>query len=169
MSDSERGTEQIPEFASREEEVKFWENVSLDKIDPSEVEEVEVPRGRRPLSATFAVRFDANTIQLIRQIAKERGLGPTQLVRAWVLERLRIERAAGVLTERASELGSSEDVELRKKVMNTIMTNLSDVIDQTVQEALQRVDQERAAFEVGGVLEVGEERAGVHPDSEADK
>lgn len=36
----------------------------------------------------FAVRFDPSTVQRLRQRAESEGVGVTQLVRAWVLDRL---------------------------------------------------------------------------------
>jgi hypothetical protein len=48
---------------------------------------VKVEIGPAPMSA-FAVSFDADTVEALRERAAAEGVGVTQLVRAWVLERL---------------------------------------------------------------------------------
>jgi len=96
--------EHIPTFEGKEEEARYWEKTGLDQLSPDEYEKVDIERPERPLSATFAVRFDPEAIELIRRVARSQGLGPTQLVRSWVLERLKIERAVGVLAPLFSTL-----------------------------------------------------------------
>jgi hypothetical protein len=41
------------------------------------------------LSEGFKVRFDPETATKLREIASEQGVGPTTLIRMWVLEHLR--------------------------------------------------------------------------------
>lgn len=95
--------EHVPAFESREEEASFWQRTTLDRLAPDELEPAELERPSRPLSATFAVRFDQETVDRLRAIARAQGVGPTQLARRWVLERLRIERAAGSLASRPGQ------------------------------------------------------------------
>jgi hypothetical protein len=85
-------SEHIPKFRSKEQEAGFWQKTGLEQIAPEELEEVQVERPHRPLSTTFAVRFDEPAVAMLRAVAKARGSGVTQLVRAWVMERLGIER-----------------------------------------------------------------------------
>lgn len=82
----------VPEFSSDEEEARFWDETSLDELEDGELEEVEVERPSQPLPATLAVRFDEQTLGTLRKIAEQRGLGVTQLVRSWTMERLGRER-----------------------------------------------------------------------------
>ena len=40
-------------------------------------------------SAGLTIRFDAKTLARIRVLAAEKGMGPTTMMRMWILERLR--------------------------------------------------------------------------------
>lgn len=77
----------IPEFASREEEAAFWDTHSFadyqDELKPVRV------RFAQNLSEGITVRLDPETLATLRARAKEKGLGPTQLARMWILEHLR--------------------------------------------------------------------------------
>ena len=86
-----RPKSRIPEFASREEEAEWWDTHDItDYLD--ELKPVKV-RFAKNLSEGITVRFDPATMRQLRSEAKEKGIGPTTLVRMWVLERLRGERA----------------------------------------------------------------------------
>ncbi len=79
--------EPIPEFASIEEEAEFWDTHDLadywDEFKPVKV------RFAKNLSQGLTIRLDiASSVQL-RALAHEKGIGPTTLVRMWVIERLR--------------------------------------------------------------------------------
>lgn len=77
----------IPEFKSRVEEAEFWDTHSAaDYWDESEPVKV---RFARNLSEGITIRLDPDTMRNVREVARERGLGPTTLIRMWVLERLR--------------------------------------------------------------------------------
>lgn len=79
----------IPEFKNREEEAEFWRTHDVaDYWD--EFKPVKVQVGK-DLSVGITVRFDGQTLAELRRRAKEIGIGPTTLVRLWVLERLRQE------------------------------------------------------------------------------
>lgn len=138
--------EHIPAFGSREEEVEFWEKTGLEALAPGELEEVEVERPQRPLSTTFAVRFDARTVGLLRRVAKAQQLGPTQLVRAWVLERLRLEQSVGVLAEPRSDFPADFELTLRRTVVDTLMAKLPEAAEEAIQDVLDRADQEIATL-----------------------
>jgi hypothetical protein len=82
----------IPEFASREEEAKFW-----DTHDISDYwEELKPVRARfaKQLSEGITIRLDPETLTHLRVVAGEKGIGPTTLARMWILEHLREERPA---------------------------------------------------------------------------
>lgn len=77
----------IPEFTTREEEAAFWDTHDvtdyLHELAPAEV------RVGGNLSKGTTVRFDPETTAALRAVAAERGIGPTTLIRMWVLERLK--------------------------------------------------------------------------------
>ena len=77
----------IPEFASREEEAAFWDTHSLadywDEFKPVRV------RVAKNLSEGITIRLDPRTLQTVRSLAHEKGIGPTTLIRMWILEHLR--------------------------------------------------------------------------------
>ncbi|HZU04681.1 MAG TPA: CopG family antitoxin [Chloroflexota bacterium] len=76
----------IPEFTSIEEEAAFW-----DTHDTTDFEDQFTPikvRFAKRLSEGLTIRLDPETLAELRARARERGLGPTTLVRMWILERL---------------------------------------------------------------------------------
>lgn len=143
------GGKKIPDFASLEEEAAFWDNTSLDELDPDQLEEVEIERPAR-LRATFAVRLDADTVTDIRALAKSAGVGPTQLVRSWVLERLRIERAVGGLREHATDLPADLEALIRKRVVDGLLAAIPAVGEKALQEVLDKADQDIALLRDSG-------------------
>jgi hypothetical protein len=44
---------------------------------------------RNHLSVTIATRFDRETAGVLRDVAREKGIGVTTLIRMWTLDRLR--------------------------------------------------------------------------------
>lgn len=76
----------IPEFKNREEEAKFWDTHSIaDYMD--EMKPVKV-RAAQKLTEGLTIQFNRETVTKLRQRAQRRGLGPTQLARMWILEKL---------------------------------------------------------------------------------
>jgi predicted DNA binding CopG/RHH family protein len=77
----------IPEFASIEEEAAFWDTHSTADYE----DEFKPVRARfaKGLSTGVTIRFDPETLRRLRAIAQEQGIGPTTLIRMWVLERLK--------------------------------------------------------------------------------
>jgi hypothetical protein len=53
---------------------------------PEEWQEEE--RSERPLSPVLGVRLDAATLEKLAERARVLGIGPSILVRMWILERL---------------------------------------------------------------------------------
>lgn len=79
--------ERIPEFSSREEEAEFWDTHSLaDYWDEFKPVRVSVAKN---LSEGITIRLDPETLQKVRVLAKEKGIGPTVLIRMWIMERLK--------------------------------------------------------------------------------
>lgn len=89
MSEVERREEAVtpvPPFASVEEEADFWDTHSvLDAIEKGTL----VGFHRAQKTGTLTVRFEPEDIERLRDEAEQRGVGPTTLVRMWVLEHLR--------------------------------------------------------------------------------
>jgi hypothetical protein len=81
----------LPRFTSIREEARFWQVHSpLDYRAAFREEPVE-PSGR--LETLLAVRFDQETVALLRKLARAKGIGVTTLLRLWTIERLTEELA----------------------------------------------------------------------------
>jgi len=72
-------------FRNREKEASFWEK-NFDKAW-KKGKPVRV-RFAKNLSETINVRFDSNSMKTLRYKAHRRGLGVTQLIRMWTMEKL---------------------------------------------------------------------------------
>lgn len=79
-------TSRIPEFKNREEEAKFFETHSIADFR-NEFESVKV-RFAKNLSEGIHVRLDPKTLEKLRREAHEQGIGPTTLVRMWIVKQL---------------------------------------------------------------------------------
>jgi predicted DNA binding CopG/RHH family protein len=76
----------IPTFANREEEAAFWDSHDIsDYWDELQPVKLKVAKN---LSKGITIRFDAETLEKLRQRAHEKGIGPTTLARMWILEHL---------------------------------------------------------------------------------
>lgn len=75
----------IPTFSSPAEEAAFWDTHS--PLDFPE-EWVEEERPGRALGHVLGVRLDAATVAKLVELARAKGIGPSTLVRMWILERL---------------------------------------------------------------------------------
>lgn len=135
-------------FKSREEEAGFWDSTPLERLSPGEYESAVVRRPKRPLSATFAIRLDPATVDLVRRIAEAQGLGATQLVRSWVVERLRLEREVGVLAEPSSGFPVDLERTLRKRILESLLAELPRVVHAAL-ECLPKPGSGRAAKSPG--------------------
>jgi predicted DNA binding CopG/RHH family protein len=76
----------IPEFASLDEEAAFWDTQSTADYE-AEFKPVRVRFAKR-LSSGVTIRLDPDTLEQLRSLAQEKGIGPTTLISMWVLERL---------------------------------------------------------------------------------
>ncbi len=82
-----RTKSRIPEFKNREEEAHFWETHSI--ADFQNEFKVVKARFAKNLSTGITIRFDTNTLMELRNLAKEKGVGPTTLARMWIMEHLK--------------------------------------------------------------------------------
>ena len=72
-------------FRDRKKEAEFWEKNYK-----------ETRRKGKPIKVTFArnlsesinIRLDSESLKVVRNQAKEKGLGPTQLIRMWIMEKV---------------------------------------------------------------------------------
>jgi predicted DNA binding CopG/RHH family protein len=72
-------------FTDREKEAKYWENnfdTAWEKGKPAHVSFA------RNLSETLNIRLDPDTLTHVKKEAKKKGLGPTQLIRMWIMEKM---------------------------------------------------------------------------------
>lgn len=87
MKNKKEKKSRIPEFSSREEEAKWFETNSIaDYLD--EFKPVKA-RFAKNLSEGLNVRLDPVTLMKVRKEASQKGIGPTTLVRMWVMEQVR--------------------------------------------------------------------------------
>lgn len=83
----DRQKSRIPEFKSYEEEARWWETHNLADYQ-DEFETVKVKFAKN-LSEGITIRFDQPTLNKLREIAHEKGLGPTTLARMWIMEQMK--------------------------------------------------------------------------------
>lgn len=94
MTKQKKKKSRIPEFKSIEEEARFWD--THDTMDfKDEFRPIKV-RFAKNLSQGLTIRLDPNTLEKLRLQAKEKGIGPTTLIRMWILERLQEKRLHSV-------------------------------------------------------------------------
>lgn len=77
----------IPRFKSYEEEANFWDAHSPLDYGVWKKVKLEVVK---PLEHILGVRLDAKTIDQLTKLGNEMGIGPSTLVRMWVMEKLKI-------------------------------------------------------------------------------
>ena len=88
---TKRVKSRIPTFKTIEEEAEFWDTHSTTEFEDEfeEVKDVQfvVSRGRPKKAIT--VRVDEETLATLTKEATQKGIGPSTLVRMWILERLK--------------------------------------------------------------------------------
>ncbi len=77
----------IPDFKNREEEAKFFDTHDMADYQ-DEFKSVKVKFAKN-LSEGITIRFDQSTLNKLRKIAHDKGLGPTTLARMWILEQMK--------------------------------------------------------------------------------
>ena len=96
----EKPASRIPEFKTRQEEADFWDTHSIaDYWD--ELKPVKVTFAKN-LSEGITIRLDQPTLKAVRAEARAKGLGPTTLIRMWVMERIKKEQASSTRRRRVS-------------------------------------------------------------------
>lgn len=88
----------IPVFKSIEEEAEWFDTHDLGDYQ-DEFKTVRVKFAKN-LSEGVTVRFDPMTSDKLRAEAHHKGIGPTTLIRMWVMERL-AGRSRGIMPARA--------------------------------------------------------------------
>ena len=83
-----RRPSQLPKFKDEAEAAAFWDTHSPEDF-PEEFEDVQVRFSRPLVKRGLTVKLNEATIRRLREIADAQGIGPTTLVRMWILERLR--------------------------------------------------------------------------------
>lgn len=73
-------------FKDRDKEAKFWEENYRETWKTGKPIKV---RFAKNLSTTLNIRLDPHTLGRVRTRAAQNGLGPTQLIRVWIMEKLR--------------------------------------------------------------------------------
>ena len=72
-------------FKDRDKEAKFWEENYKETWKSGKPVKVKFAKN---LSETLNIRLDPVTINSVRHEAKAKGLGPTQLIRMWIMEKM---------------------------------------------------------------------------------
>jgi hypothetical protein len=144
---------EMPEFASIEDEREFWDTHNLTDIVPRS--QWTVVRKKRP-ATTFSIRLDGAVQEMIRSIAEARGVGPTELTRSWILERLRIEVEAGELAEMSGLLPEPLERTIRRSIVERSLSSeiLGQIVEAAMNEVLAYVDM-RLEPEDFGISDTG--------------
>lgn len=82
---------QIPRFKTVEEEAEFWDSHSLADFEDEleEVRDVQFVVTRSKPKKGVTVRLEEDLLDMLRREAQAKGIGPSTLIRMWVLEHLR--------------------------------------------------------------------------------
>jgi len=75
----------IPRFKSYEEEANFWDTHS--PLDFGTWQEVKLEVAK-PLEHILGVRMDGKTLTQLTKLSSRIGVGPSTLVRMWIMEQL---------------------------------------------------------------------------------
>ena len=72
-------------FKDRNKEAKFWEEHFDEAWKAGTSAKVKFAKN---LSSAINIRLDPKALEIVREQAQKKGLGPTQLIRMWVMERI---------------------------------------------------------------------------------
>ncbi|OGK15005.1 hypothetical protein A2774_01150 [Candidatus Roizmanbacteria bacterium RIFCSPHIGHO2_01_FULL_39_12c] len=72
-------------FTNREKEAKFWEKNYKETWEKGKSTGIEFAKN---LSATINIRLEPEVLDKIKGEAHKKGLGPTQLIRMWIMEKV---------------------------------------------------------------------------------
>jgi predicted DNA binding CopG/RHH family protein len=87
MTQKKQRKSRIPEFASRQEEAEWFD--THDMADYQDEFKTVHARFAKNLSEGITIRLDPKTLTELRTQARQKGIGPTALVRMWIVERLK--------------------------------------------------------------------------------
>ena len=88
QNESQEPNRKAPSFKDEAEAAGFWDSHSpLDY--PQEFREAQVRFARPLVKRGLTIKLSEATMQQLREIAQEQGLGLSTLVRMWILERLK--------------------------------------------------------------------------------
>lgn len=80
-------------FKDREKEAKFWEENYMKTWKKGKPVNVKFAKN---LSVTINIRLDPKTLYTVKDEAQRKGLGPTQLIRMWIMEKIKNQRPPSV-------------------------------------------------------------------------
>jgi hypothetical protein len=140
MNIDERGVQIPATFSSPDKEAKFLEHTDLTDLAPAIRAMPDLDRPRRSPTTTFAIRLDTITLEHIRDLATLYDIGPTQLVRQWVVERLRLEKEVGGLAPSSTGLDPQAEIDFRRHAIENVMEVLPAVTDKVLASALEEFD-----------------------------
>jgi hypothetical protein len=98
---AEIGPEEPGAGASAPDLAAFYDRHDLTELPPGEP--VDVEPARHPM-VSHSIRFDRETMRRLRTMAAARGVGVTQLMREWILDRLAAEEGGRPREDIAAEL-----------------------------------------------------------------
>ena len=78
----------VPVFSSEQEEAEFWDTHDSTDFFEDTKEVNKRLSGPRPRKTLISLRLDQETIDGLKALASEQGLGYQTLLRTWVRERL---------------------------------------------------------------------------------
>lgn len=78
----------LPQTDSIDELARFWDTHDLTEFE-DQLEEVAEPVFQRSSEAAMVLRLEPQDMDAVKRIAKARGIAQGDLLRQWVLERLR--------------------------------------------------------------------------------
>jgi hypothetical protein len=76
----------IPDFKNIQEEADFWDTHSVAPYW-NDWKPVKVKVAKN-LSSGITIRFDPSVLKQVRNQAQQKGIGPTTLIRMWVMEKV---------------------------------------------------------------------------------
>lgn len=79
----------IPEFKNHEEEAAWFEAHMADAWEEAKPVKAQFTKN---LSAGLNIRLDPRSLEQLRTVAHEKGVGPTTLARMWIKEHLNTTR-----------------------------------------------------------------------------
>lgn len=76
----------IPPFKTLDEEADFWDTHDTSLL--GKVPLLDLPLIEKEKEETMTVRLQKSVKVKLEKIARQKGIGPTTLVRMWIVERL---------------------------------------------------------------------------------